>query len=154
MERTYIFQKLLFGVALLGLLGLVFPQLALPHANAAAAQTLPAISMNTSGARDARTFENDKALDAACRKSGQDQAICLCVTHVMKYEMSLKTYRAATRLYGRPADRTALHRKLETEGYKASEITVAEDMERSLTTSQDFAPRCAEAKAYYRTSKR
>jgi len=86
MERAYIFQKLLFGVALLGLLGLVFPKLALPHANAAAAQTLPAISMNTSGARDARTFESDKALDAACRKSGQDQAICLCVTHVMKYE--------------------------------------------------------------------
>lgn len=152
MGRAYIFQKLIFGITLLAAFSFVFPKLVLPQANAASAQTIPAISINTSGARDANTFESDKALDAACRKSGQDKAVCLCLTHVMKYEMSLNTYRAATRLYGQTGDRSALHRKLYSKGFKKADIEMAENMERSLITADDFGPRCAEAKSYYRNS--
>ena len=152
MGRIYIFRKLILGCALLIAFSMVFPKLTMPQANAASAQTIPAISINTSGARDANTFESDKALDAACRKSGQDNAVCLCLTHVMKYEMSLKTYRAATRLYGQAGDRSALHRKLYSEGYQKPDIETAENMERNLVASDDFGLRCAEAKSYYRNA--
>ena len=154
MGRIYSLQKLLFSVAVITAFGVALPKFAMPYANAASAQTLPAISINPASARDAKTFESDKALVAACQKTGQDKAVCVCLTHVMKYEMNLKTYRAATRLYGQPIDRIALHRKLQAEGYEASEIETAENMERSLITAANFAPRCADAKAYYRASKR
>ena len=115
-----------------------------------AAQAYPVISLETSLARDAQTFEADKSLDAACRKSGQDKAVCLCVTHIMKYELTLSEYRAATRLYGQSGDRTALRATLKDEGFEPSEIDMAEQMEISLIEDKDFAPRCAEAKAYYK----
>jgi hypothetical protein len=154
MGRTYILHKRLFNFAFIAALGLAAPKVAMPYANAASAQTVPAIALNPASARDANTFESDKTLVAACQKSGQNKTVCICLTHVMKYEMSLTTYRAATHLYGQPADRSALHRKLQAEGYKASEIKTAENMERSLITAADFAPRCANAKAYYLTPKR
>lgn len=116
------------------------------------AQIYPAISLNTPLARDADTFENDKTLDAACRKSGQEKSVCLCVTHIMKYELTLSEYRAATRLYGQGKDRTTLHSALKNEGVEPSEIAIAEEMERSLSQDEDFALRCAEAKTYYKTS--
>ncbi len=150
MAQANILQKVIFGFVLLAALGFALPKLAMPNANAASAQTHPAISINPASARDANTFESDKALYAACRKSGQDSAVCLCLTHVMKYEMSLKSYHAATRLYGQPPSRNALHGKLQAEGYKKSEIERAENMERSLLASEDFGLRCAGAKAYYK----
>ena len=116
------------------------------------AQIYPVISLNTPLARDADTFANDKTLDAACRKTGQENAVCLCVTHIMKYELTLSEYRAATRLYGQPNDRTALHSALRGEGVKATEIGMAEQMEQSLIEDEDFALRCSEAKAYYKSA--
>jgi len=115
-----------------------------------APQTVPVIDLDTPLARDANTFDTDKALDATCRKSGQKKSVCLCVTHIMKYELTLSEYRAATRLYGQSGDRTALKQVLRTEGTPASDIAMAEQMERSLLKTDDFAIRCSEAKSYYK----
>jgi len=84
------------------------PNPSLQMTTTASAQTHSALYLPEGGARDANTFEIDKALDAACRKSGQSQSVCLCVTHVMKFEMSLKSYQAATRLYGHRRSRYRL----------------------------------------------
>lgn len=120
------------------------------QAEARTPQIYPAISSNTLLARDADTFEADRTIEAACRKSGQNKHVCLCVTHIMKYELTLAEHRAATRLYGQPANRTALHNLLQKEGVSPAQINLAEDMERSLTQDNDFALRCSEAKAYYK----
>jgi len=114
-----------------------------------AAQTYPVISLDTPLARDAQTFDDDKALDAACRQTGEDKAVCLCVTHIMKYELTLSEYQAATRLYGRSNGRSKIRGMLEAEGFKRTEISMAEEMEQSLVGDKDFALRCTEAKAYY-----
>lgn len=121
------------------------------EAHIAAAQTYPVISLDTPLARDAQTFESDKRLEAACRKTGQDKSVCLCVTHILKYELTLSEYRAATRIYGQSGDRTALRRDLKEEGFATSDIDMAEQMEQSLINDGDFALRCSEAKAYYKT---
>ena len=122
------------------------------EARVPAAQTYPVISLDTPLARDAETFQGDKTLEAACRKTGQETSVCLCVTHIMKYELTLSEYRAATRLYGRTGDRAELHGTLKSEGFKPSEISMAEQMERSLIEDKDFALRCTEAKAYYKNA--
>lgn len=124
------------------------------QARAPEAQTVPVISLDTPLARDAETFQNDKTLDAACRRTGQTNSVCLCVTHIMKYELTLSEYRAATRLYGQSGDRAALRQTLRTEGVSASDIDMAEQMERSLIEDPDFALRCSEAKSYYRNGAR
>jgi len=120
------------------------------QAEARAPRVYPAISLDTVLARDADTFEADRTIEAACRKSGQNKHVCLCVTHIMKYELTLAEHRAATRLYGQPANRTALHDVLKNEGVSPAQINLVEDMERSLTKDKDFALRCSEAKAYYK----
>lgn len=120
--------------------------------NMQTAQTHPAITIDSLMARDANSFQDDKALNAACRKTGQDNAVCLCVTHVMKYELSLKQYRAATRLYGTTAQRNTIRKSLQSEGISSSEIKIAEEMEQSLISDPNFSYRCADAKAYYKAS--
>jgi len=115
-----------------------------------AAQIYPTIPLNTPLARDAETFEIDKSLDAQCRKMGKPSSVCLCVTHVMKYELTLREYRVATRLYGQTEQRFALQQSLRREGYTASEIEMVEEMERSLTEDDDFDERCSDAKSYYK----
>ncbi|MEP4050818.1 MAG: hypothetical protein ABJN22_01100 [Litorimonas sp.] len=114
-------------------------------------QMVPVISLETPLARDADTFESDRALEAACRQTGQEKSVCLCVTHIMKYELTLAEHKAAIRLYGQNGDRTALYTKLQNEGFEPSDINMAEQMERSLTEDSDFALRCTEAKSYYKT---
>lgn len=137
------------GLAAMGLSG-ARPAFAAP--NMQAAQTHSASTIDNLMARDANTFQDDKALNAACRKMGRDNAVCLCVTHVMKYELSLKQYRAATRLYGTTIQRNAIRKSLQSEGFSMSEIKVAEEMETSLTADPNFSYRCTDAKAYYKTS--
>lgn len=117
------------------------------------AQLHPAISLNTPLARDAKTFELDKGLEAQCRKMGTPSPICLCVIHILKYELTLSEYQIAARLYGQPKNRKTLYQTLKSEGFKPSEIHMAEEMERSLTKDEDFDMRCQEAKAYYKTSR-
>ena len=115
-------------------------------------QTYPVTSSQTSFARDAETFDGDRRLDAACRKSGQGKAVCLCVTHIMKYELTLSEYRAAIRLYGQSENRRAIYKILKQEGVQPADIKTAEEMERVLPREYNFAERCAEAKTYYKTS--
>ena len=67
--------------------------------------------------------------------------------------MTLSEYQVVTRIYGQPKDRTRLYETLKNEGFNAAEIGIAEDMERSLTENKDFALRCSEAKAYYKTAR-
>ena len=114
------------------------------------AQFYPSIPLNAQLARDADTFESDKALNEQCRTMGKRSAVCLCVTHVMKYELTLSEYYVATRLYGQAKNRNTLYQSLKSEGYKPAEINMAEEMERSLTEENDFDARCKDAKAYYR----
>ena len=142
----------LFGVAAAFVLGSSGALPITAEARVPAAQTYPVISLNTPLARDAQTFEADKALEATCRKNGQEKAVCLCVTHILKYELTLSEYRAVTRLYGQKGDRNALRQSLKDEGFKSAEIKMAEEMEQSLVEDKDFALRCAEAKAYYNTT--
>lgn len=142
-----------FAVVSLASLFVLSTSAALPtqaEARVPVTQIYPAISLNTLLARDAETFEDDKTLNAACRKTGQENAVCLCVTHIMKYELTLSEYRVATRLYGKAQDRKALHSTLKNEGFKSSEIGMAEQMERTLIKDKDFALRCSEAKSYYK----
>lgn len=138
----------------LAVLGLSIISALSPDAEARtpAPQMTPVISLDTPLARDMDTFENDKSLDAACRKTGQDKAVCLCVTHIMKYELTLAEYRAATRLYGQDGDRADVRQTLLSEGFAKSDINMAEQMEQSLTEDKDFALRCGEAKAYYKNA--
>ena len=155
MRRRHKILITLCGFSTLAALGFIFPKITVPDANAASAQTLPAISTSESNAaRDASTFQLDKTLEASCRKSGQTGAVCLCVTYVMKYELSLKEYSAATRLYGEQTNREPLRTQLYDEGYQMAEIETALKMERDLIQNIDFAERCANAKAYYRTTRR
>lgn len=124
------------------------------QARTPAAQTLPIISLDTPLARDAETFEMDKTLDAACRKTGQDKSVCLCITHIMKYELTLSEYRAATRLYDDGGERGRLRDTLKAEGFVARDIVIAEQMAGSLAEDADFTQRCIRAKSYYKTNGR
>jgi len=75
-------------------------------------------------ARDANTFKIDKGLDEACRNTGQEKETCLCVIHILKYDLPLKDYQSAWNLFENAEDITLIAR-------------------------DDFEPRCAEAMAYY-----
>lgn len=152
MGRHLKFKNCLAGASLAALFMLSASGTLSAQARSSAAQTYPVISLDTPLARDAETFQGDKTLDAACRKTGQDKSVCLCVTHIMKYELTLSEYRAATRLYGRTENRTELHNTLKNEGFKPSEISMVEQMERSLIEDKDFALRCTEAKSYYKNA--
>ena len=122
------------------------------EAKAPVPQTLPIISSNIPMARDIYTFDADRNLEAACRKTGQDKAVCLCVTHILKYELTLSEHRIAARLFGQAGDRKALHQTLEDEGFTLADIERVAQVNRALTQDKDFALRCAEAKAYYKNS--
>ncbi len=163
MGRILTQHKHIISAVLLGLLslGAFTPWTFNPQAFTATAQTTPIISTRPTLARDANTFEDDKALNLACRQSRGTASssegsrdVCLCVTHVLKYELTLAEYRAAVRLYGKAQDRETLRQTLQSQGLTASEITKAEEMERTLVGSDDFAQRCANAKAYYKRKRR
>jgi hypothetical protein len=131
------------------------PVVSTAQAFTAVAQTTPAITRSAPLARDASTFEIDKALNAACRKSGQPNSAitretCLCVTHILKYELTLPDYRVAARIYGASGDRTQLYTTLRREGASSAQLAFAEGLERDLILSSNFRERCATAKAYYK----
>jgi len=138
------------GFAALSTLGGQTPDIAHAEAQTPAAQIYPIISLETKLARDESTFDLDKALDLACRNTGDGPDTCLCVTHVLKFELTLPEYQAATKLYGIKGDRSEIHQSLKDEGLSPSDISTAEKMERTLTQDSDFSARCAEAKAYYK----
>ncbi len=111
-------------------------------------QTYPMMSLQTELARDADTYAEDKALVETCTSKGQSQATCLCVTHVLKYELTLNEYKAAVRLYDK--DTKSLSAALRDENISPQDIQTAKDVMADLTKDSDFSERCSEAKAYYR----
>lgn len=119
-----------------------------------AAQSYPLITLQTPLARDADTFSDDKALVKSCAAKGQPQSTCICVTHVLKYELTLNEYSAAVRLYDQSADAKTVTAALYKDGLSPSDIATAREVMRDLTTASDFQDRCAEAKAYYRPKSR
>ena len=119
-----------------------------------AAQSYPMVSLQTELARDADTFDDDKALVKSCSSEGQAQSTCLCVTHILKYELTLNEYRAAVRLYGKTKDVETIAAALRETGVEPVDIAMAQDVIGGLTTTPDFAERCSEAKAYYRPKTR
>ena len=138
------------GFAVLVAVGAHLARLDQAQARVPTPQSSSLTSSETPLARDAETFEADRKLEAACRKSGQANATCLCVTHILKYELTLSEYRAVTRLYGQSLQRAGLRRTLREEGFSAADINRAETIERDLIQENDFAQRCSEAKAYYK----
>jgi len=73
-------------------------------------------------ARDAATSRNDIDLTNSCIEAGESKEHCLCVTKVFKYEMSLREYKAAIKLYqsalsDEPTMRSSVKMALKQFGY-------------------------------------
>ena len=123
--------------------------------NSFAAQTIPAITKPAPMARDAATFELDKEVNHACRKSKvsankTEREACLCVTFILKYELTLPQYKAAARLYGTHGNNDQIYQDLRKAGVTQSDIGTAERLNQSLALAPDFEKRCTIAKAYYK----
>ena len=112
--------------------------------------SMPIISLQAELARDADTFADDKTLVTACMDKGQAKQTCLCVTHVLKYEMTMDEYRAAIHLYKRGDKEVMEMASLREIDLTPQDISTAREMLRGLTEAQDFSERCSEARAYYR----
>jgi len=123
---------------------------AYPEQTYAQNANMPIISLQAELARDADTFADDKTLVAACMDKGQAKQTCLCVTHVLKYEMTLNEYRAAVHLYKKEDKPNLEMASLRALNLTPQDINTARQMMRGLTESQDFSERCSEARAYYR----
>lgn len=154
MGHLFIANRHKISALILGGLAMCLTATNIPQA-ATAAQTTPAVTYNAPLARDAATFESDKTLNLACRESRNSNSpttreTCLCVTHILKYELTLPQYRAAVQLYGVEGRRNDIYKSLKQRGVSTSDMQAAEQIERTLLGAPDFAPRCAVAKAYYR----
>lgn len=103
-------------------------------------------------ARDTSTFREDVALTNACVESGQNKADCLCVTYVLKYELSLPDYRAASQMLFTPANADAAAQRAANLSARniPARITRYRNLNRELISQSDFAPRCTEADHYFK----
>ncbi len=102
-------------------------------------------------ARDQPTFQQDLSLTNSCIEGGRDKTECLCVTRVLKYELSLREYRLASQIFARPApqEQSALRLTLMQQGYEDEEIGRLSSYTGKLTSASNFQNRCAEANAYF-----
>lgn len=117
------------------------------------AQASTPITENLS-ARDAATSRADIALTNSCIEAGQTKDYCLCVTKVLKYQMSLREYMAAVKLYPNgfnsdPTARSALKISLRQSGYNDQEITNIENFQSQLLERTNLKQQCEMASAYY-----
>jgi len=138
------------GLVLLGALMSSINGIKLEHSNALAAT---AATENVQ-ARDAATSRDDINLTNICIDAGQSKTHCLCVTKIFKHEMSLRQYKAATRLYAsmvssEPAARNATNMRLKQLGYIDTEIKIVDTLQRTLSNETKFHDRCALADAYF-----
>lgn len=105
-------------------------------------------------ARDAATSRDDITLTNSCIEAGKSKNHCLCVTKVFKHEMSLRDYRAATKLYqsmvsSEPTARSSTKMSLKQLGYVDHEITNLDKLQRDLSAKADLKNRCEIADAYF-----
>ncbi len=116
---------------------------------------LAATSVNEPlSARDAATSRYDINLTNSCIESGKSKQHCLCVTKIFKYEMSLRDYKAATKLYQsmvstEPTARSVTKIALQQLGYVDSEITTVDNLQRNLSKNAQFESLCAMADTYF-----
>ncbi|MGB3455416.1 MAG: hypothetical protein WBG08_08825 [Litorimonas sp.] len=90
-------------------------------------------------ARHVATFETDIALTNQCVRDGGGKAVCLCVTKVLKHELTLEDYQDAVRGYVANTD---------TKATPWIEASHAGPVVR-LAGSADFIDRCKAADRYF-----
>ncbi len=105
-------------------------------------------------ARDAATSRNDIDLTNSCIEAGESKEHCLCVTKVFKYEMSLREYKAAIKLYqsvlsDEPTMRSSVKMALKQFGYSDNDIKSVDNLQRNLSGKTTLQNRCAIADAYF-----
>jgi len=108
----------------------------------------------TLSARDAATSKYDINLTNSCIEAGKSKQHCLCVTKIFKYEMSLREYKAATKLYqsmvsSEPTARSVTKISLHQLGYVDSEIISVDNLQRNLSRDAQFQNLCDMANAYF-----
>lgn len=108
----------------------------------------------TLSARDAATSRYDISLTNSCIEAGKSKQHCLCLTKIFKYEMSLREYKAATKLYqsmvsSEPTARSVTKISLHQLGYVESEITTVDNLQRNLAKNSQFENLCATADSYF-----
>jgi len=108
----------------------------------------------TLSARDAATSKYDISLTNSCIEAGKSKQHCLCVTKIFKYEMSLREYKAATKLYqsmvsSEPTARSVTKISLHQLGYVDSEIISVDNLQRNLSRDAQFQNLCDMANAYF-----
>lgn len=109
-------------------------------------------------ARNLATQESDRALTNNCVEGGYEKQECLCVTQVLKYELSLREYDAAALIFALESDPDSTDEALDRDnakaelykkGYSETELADLDRMSRSLMDASDFARRCQKASTYY-----
>ena len=105
-------------------------------------------------ARDAATSRDDINLTNSCIEAGKSKSHCLCVTKVFKHEMSLREYKAATKLYQsmvspEPSARSATKMTLKQLGYNDYEITNVDNLQHNLSAKANLKNRCEIADAFF-----
>ena len=95
-------------------------------------------------ARSADTVADDLRLINRCIDNGRSKAECLCVTQVMKYEMTLTDYRRAARAYTLQASVVTRGQNVQAEPAKRVEGDIS-----AMVSAPNFEYRCAAARDYF-----
>ena len=101
-------------------------------------------------ARDADTFDMDKALVTACKAQGRALVDCICLTHILKYESSLDVYRASVSLYPGIEWPNTIKARNESWRILPRHLITAQKRLDEMNHATDLAVRCETAKAYYK----
>lgn len=99
-------------------------------------------------ARDASTSGEDIKLTNNCIENGKEKLYCLCVTKIFKHEMTLRQYRGAISLYGKP-DITEAQSRLVEKGYSVNEAGLIKALSTDLASENMFRTRCDKAETYF-----
>lgn len=111
------------------------------------AQTSQAVRASVSDnnmARSADTVSDDLRLINRCIDNGRSKSECLCVTQVMKYEMSLSDYRRAARAYDVKVSMVSRG----NDPFAGPAARVESDIT-AMVSSPNFDYRCAAARDYF-----
>lgn len=122
-----------------------------PTVEAQAAPTQ--ITNDLAPAKDLATFREDLALTNNCIETGRNKSECLCVTRVLKYELSLRDYRLASQLFAHSAsapDQPKFIQALSDQGYADADVTRISRVTTALTQAKDFQNRCSMADSYFK----
>lgn len=104
-------------------------------------------------ARNAATHDDDLRITNQCVEAGETKEACLCVTHILKYEMSIGEY-AKTAAQFAPSQPegtgpAVIEASIETDPVSDLQRRQMVTAFRTITTSSDFAQRCGVASRYF-----